>query len=71
MTDCSRLLELAKTAGISRRELALRLHVTPDHLNRLSGNPRHSRRVKIAVLEALLDKERTAETVEGLICSIR
>jgi hypothetical protein len=71
MTDCSPLLELAKTAGISRRELALRLRITPDHFTRISDNPRHSRRIKIAVLEALLDKERTLKTVEDLICSTR
>jgi hypothetical protein len=70
---CSPLkpLELAKIFGVTRREIALRLNVTPDWLRILAENPRHTRRIRIAELEAILDYERMAETVESLICSVR
>jgi hypothetical protein len=62
-------LELAKNFGVSRREIALRLGITPDWLRRLADDPRHARRIRIAELEAILEQELTAATVESLICS--
>jgi hypothetical protein len=64
-------LELAKSAGVSPREIALRLGITRDWLRRLADNPRHARRIRIAELETVLEHERMAETVESLICSAR
>lgn len=64
-------LEIARRQGIPLSEVALRLRITPDWLRRLASNPRHTRRVRIAELEAVLEHERLAQTVESLLCSAR
>jgi hypothetical protein len=56
---------LATLLRIPRREIAVRCGVTRDWLRVLSRDPRHSRRVLIAVLEAALERSRFEETVAG------
>lgn len=57
-------IELAKAFGVPQTAFALRLHVTPDWARRLAADPRHRRRVLVAVLEAALEKERLAHLFE-------
>lgn len=70
MRNCSppKPLELAKSLGVPPREIALWLGITPDWLRRIASNPRHTRRIRIAELEAVLAHERLAQTVESLLC---
>lgn len=60
-------LALARSLGVPQRDIALRLGVTTDWLRRLATDPRHIRRVRVAELEAVLEQERFALTVESLI----
>lgn len=64
-------LELAKSLGVSPSKIALRLDITPEWLRQLARDPRHTRRIRIAELEAVLEQERFAQTVESLLCSAR
>ena len=63
-------LELAKQFGVTQRELALRLGVTLDHARRLARNPKHLRRVRLAVLEEIVERERLAVAVEGWLSPV-
>ena len=56
---------LATLLHIPRRDIAVRCGVTPDWLRVLARDPRHNRRVLIAVLEAALERNRFEETVAG------
>jgi hypothetical protein len=60
-------LELARTFGLTQADVAVRLRITPNGLKYLASRPRHARRVRVAVLEAILEQEKLALTVESLI----
>lgn len=60
-------LELAKALSVPQYEIAVRLGVTTDWLRRLARNPRHTRRVRVAELEAALAQERLALSLESLV----
>ena len=60
-------LELAQSLGVPPYEIAVRLGVTTDWLRRLARNPRHTRRIRVAELEAVLERERLALSLESLI----
>ncbi len=59
-------LELAQTFDVPPYEVAVRLGVTTDWLRRLARNPRHTRRIRVAELEAVLERERLAISLESL-----
>ena len=56
---------IATLLCVPRREIALRCGVTCDWLRVLARDPRHSRRILIATLEAALERSRFEETVAG------
>ena len=56
---------LATLLQVPRREIAVRCDVTSDWLRIISRDPKHSRRVLIAVLEAALERVRYEELVAG------
>jgi hypothetical protein len=64
-------LEIARRLQIPIREVSLRLGVTQDWLRRLARNPRHARRIRVAELEAALEREQLALAVEHLIDEVR
>jgi hypothetical protein len=59
-------LELAHSLGVPPYEVAVRLGITTDWLRRLARNPRHTRRIRVAELEAVLERERLALSLESL-----
>ncbi len=60
-------LEIARRQKIPLSEVAIRLRVTPDWLRRLARDPRHARRIRVAELEAVLEQERLALSLQGLL----
>ena len=56
---------LATLLNVPRREIAGRYGVTSDWFRIISRDPKHSRRVLIAVLEAALERVRYEELVAG------
>lgn len=60
-------LTLSKNAGIPRREIAARVGVSVDWLRHLARNPRHARRVQVAELEAVLEQEKLALSLESIL----
>jgi hypothetical protein len=63
-------IELAKAFEIPQLDLAVRLGVTRDTVRRHARNPRYIRRVRLAVLEAILERERLAVAVEGWLSPV-
>jgi transcriptional regulator with XRE-family HTH domain len=57
-------LELAKVFEVSQLDLVGRLGVTSDTVRRWARDPRRLRRVRLAVLEAIVARERLAVSVE-------
>jgi hypothetical protein len=64
-------LEIARRLQVPFKEVSLRLGVTQDWLRRLARNPRHARRIRVAELEAALEREQLALAVEHLIDEVR
>ena len=60
-------LEIARRQKIPLSEVAIRLRVTPDWLRRLARDPRHARRIRVAELEAVLEQERLALSLQSLL----
>ena len=60
-------LDLARAFGLTQADVAVRLRITPNGLKYLASRPRHARRVRVAVLEAILEQEKLALTVESLL----
>jgi len=56
-------LALARAFGITAGDIGLRLGVTSDWVRQLAHNPRHSGRVRRAVLQMALERERLAEVL--------
>jgi predicted DNA-binding protein (UPF0251 family) len=56
-------LRLADAFGISREDTAVRLGISTRRLLDLNKDPRHVGRVRRAVLEIALERERTVEAV--------
>ena len=56
---------IATLLHVPRREIAVRCGVTSDWLRILARDPRHSRRVLIAVLQAALEQNQYEEIVTG------
>ena len=62
-------LDLAKSLGVPQYEVAVRLGVTTAWLRRLARNQRHTRQIRVAELEAVLEQERLALALESLVSS--
>ncbi len=62
-------LELARYFGVPLGEVSVRLGVTRDWLRHLARDPRHSRRIRVAELEAVLEQQRLELSLESLIRS--
>jgi hypothetical protein len=60
-------LMIAKAFGIPLIEVSVRLGVTPGWLRVLARNPRHARRVTVAVLEACLAQKKLELSLESLV----
>jgi transcriptional regulator with XRE-family HTH domain len=60
-------LELARAFGLTQADVAMRLRITPNGVKYLASRPRHARRIRVAVLEAILEQEKLALTVESLL----
>ncbi len=58
-------LTLAKLLGLRQIDWVPHLGVTPVWARTLAKDPRHTRRVRIAVLEAALERERFDLVVAG------
>lgn len=58
-------LVLARLLEVPQIEIAARLDVTPVWARTLAKDPRHARRVRIAVLQAALERDRLEEAVVG------
>ncbi len=56
---------LAHILCVQQRDLAIRLDVTSSWVRQLARDPRHSRRVLLAVLEIAADRLRLEEAVTG------
>ncbi len=56
-------LELARACNLNILDVALRVGVTTRRVRDLARDPRHARRVRKAVLELALEKERLSELV--------
>ena len=51
-------LALARAAGLSVESVAIRLDLTPRRVQQMARDPRHARRVRLAVYELLAERER-------------
>jgi len=60
-------LEIARRQKIPLSEVAFRLRITPEWLRRLARDPRHVRRVRVAVLEVALEQEKLALSLQSLL----
>jgi hypothetical protein len=60
-------LQLAKVFEIPQLDLVGRLGVTSDTMRRWARDPRRLRRVRLAVLEAAVERERLALAVEDCL----
>ena len=60
-------LEIARRQKIPLSEVAIRLRITPDWLRRLARDPRHARRIRVAELEAVLEQEKLALSLQSLL----
>lgn len=58
-------LVLARLLAVPQIEWAARLGVTPVWARTMARNPRHMRRVTIAILQAALEREQVEEAVVG------
>ena len=56
---------LAHILRVPQRDLAVRLGVTSSWVRQLARDPRHTRRVLVAVLEAAAERLRLEEAVVG------
>jgi hypothetical protein len=56
---------LAALLRVPQRDLALRLGVTSSWVRQLARDPRHSRRVLVAILESAAEKLRLEEAIAG------
>jgi hypothetical protein len=63
-------IELAKAFEIPQLDLAVRLGGTRDTVRRHARHPRYTRRVRLAVLEAILERERLAVAVESWLSPV-
>lgn len=54
---------LARMLNVRQRELAVRLGITSSWVRQLAKDPRHSRRVLIAILEEAAEKLRLEEAM--------
>ena len=54
---------LAHILSVPQRELAIRLGVTSSWVRQLARDPRHSRRVLVAVLEVAAERIRVEEAL--------
>jgi transcriptional regulator with XRE-family HTH domain len=59
-------LEFAKAFGVHQRHIAARLGITSDWMRHLARNPRGVRRVWVAPLEAVLERQKLALLAESL-----
>jgi len=57
-------LVLAKLLNLRQSDWAAHLGVTPVWARSLARDPRYERRARIAVLEAALERDRCAESLE-------
>ncbi len=57
---------LAQLLGVPKRDVAVRLGVTSSWVRQLAKDPRHSRRVLVAILEAAVERLGFEETVNGV-----
>ncbi len=62
-------LEIAKSLGVPQAEIAARLGVTLEWLRHLARDPRHTRRIRVADLEAVLEQQRLELSLESLMRS--
>jgi hypothetical protein len=60
-------LELAKLYRLPQREIAIKLDCTVSWARVLARDPHHSRRILVAVLEALLDREREHYLLDSML----
>lgn len=58
-------LVLARLLNVPQIEWAARLGVSPVWARTLARDPRHVRRVRMAVLQAALERDRLEEAVAG------
>lgn len=58
-------LVLARLLGVQSIDYAARLGVSPQWARLLAKDPKHSRRVTIAVLQAALERDNLEECVAG------
>jgi hypothetical protein len=56
---------LAQLLRVPQRDVAVRLGITSSWARQLSRDPRHTRRVLLAVLEAAVERLRLEEIVVG------
>ena len=56
-------LAIARTFEIPVSKVAVRLGVTSEYVRRLDGNAHHAHRVRRAVLELALEKERLKQAI--------
>jgi hypothetical protein len=64
-------LQIAKTLGIPQRNVAAILRVSVGWLRTLGRDPRCARRVRVAVLEAALEREKERVALEEIERSLR
>jgi len=62
-------LQLAKSLGIPLIEIAGRLGVSTNWLRQLAQNPKHTRRIRVAALEAALEQQRFELSLESMLRS--
>lgn len=60
-------LFLAKILGLRQIDWVPHLGVTPVWARSLAKDPRHTRRVRIAILQAALERDRFQEAVVGVL----
>jgi hypothetical protein len=64
-------LDIARSVGVPLADVAMKLRVTPDWLRKLARDPKHRRRVFVAELETLLEREKLALSLESLVPGAR
>jgi hypothetical protein len=60
-------LEIARRLDVPLRAISIRLGITERWLRELARNPRHARRVRVAELQAALEREQAALVVDHLL----
>lgn len=62
-----RPLELARRFGVPQRTIAAILDVSVSWLRVLARDPRYARQLRIAELQAILEREREQATLESML----